>query len=155
MNVSRYKHIYVCHSQSNKDNKNFFFSLFTARNSSMRQEGKKIYRDYMCMCMCVCACSALSDCVCVCLCLRSHIRHCTADDGIYTTLSKRKEKADTHSLLLFHIASSLSFHIHHHHHSTHTHKHTQLLLTDSYTVHKTSKQVSKQAGKQKQRKASK
>jgi len=82
-------------------------------------------------------------CLSMCLCLRSHIRHCTADDDIYTTLSKRKEKADirycsfTSSLLsrfIFTITTTLR---------THTHT-TQLLLTDLHTVQKTSKQTSKQ-----------
>jgi hypothetical protein len=136
--------MYVCHSQGNKGNKNFF-SLFSYTEqvvaSSMRQEGKKIYMTTMCVCVCVCL-----FCFVYVLCLRSHIRRCTADDGTYTTLSKRKEKADTRYCLLFHIVSFLSLHIHHHQHSTHTHTH----IHSYYCLIRTHCVKDKQAGKAEQ-----
>ncbi len=89
----------------------------------------------------MCACSALS--VYVFVLALSHKTLHGRRRHIYNV--KQKEREGRHSLLLFHIVSSLSLHIHHHHHSTHTHTHTtQLLLTDLHTVQKTSKQTSKQ-----------
>jgi hypothetical protein len=64
----------------------------------MRQEGKKIYMATIYAYVCVYACSALSVYVFVLALsyktLHSRRRH------IYNVKSKRKEKADTHSLLL-------------------------------------------------------
>jgi hypothetical protein len=117
----------------------FSLSLQQAQAATCsRKERKNIWRLYVNVCVCVC--SALS--VYVFVLAFSHKTLHGRRRHIYNV--KQKEREGRHSLLLFHIVSFLS--IHHHHHSTHTH--TQLLLTDSHTVQKTSKQASKQASRQ-------
>jgi hypothetical protein len=91
MNDSRCKHLCATY-KATRLTRIFSLSLKQA-SKQQREAGRKenIWRLYACVCVCVLVLLCLSICVCAC----SHTRRCTADDGVYTTLSKRKEKAAT------------------------------------------------------------
>lgn len=121
MNVGRWKRIYA----TREARKGIQLESF----SSLARRGRKERKCMASICayVCVRARSLVLPCA-LCLCLLSQ----NAAHGRRRRRRRRRQargkRRQTHSLLLFHIVSSLSLYIHHyHHHSTHAH-------TDAYTA---------------------